>query len=440
MARPGGSLFNQLTWISAAIGVLAAGLLYFAATYTVRQHADATLAKTVDTDLAGLVDIYATGGPKELRQRIADRLTFATTDGDRAHYLVTDGTGNRIAGDLANTSQVSTRQSEARFVTLKSGQDVLMRGTQLGPDLQLFVAREYGDRSVLLRELGLAFLLAGCGVVVMIVAAGRWAALGLRRRVASVNAKFLADEDTGASDNRDELDMLSSNVATVLSHQKALVASHRNISDQTAHELRTPLMHLDMRLQKALERSHDAGLTEALVAARADIKQIIRMLESLLDIAASEAQRGDTSRLVETNLSELAISLTDLFAESAEDCGLALETAIAPDVMMRCDAMQMTRLLSNLLDNALKYVPSGGTVRVSVSQGPRISVIDNGPGIAPAMRDLIFDRFKRSDAAAEEGHGLGLALVRAIAARHGMTVRCDDAKPGAAFIVEREQQ
>jgi signal transduction histidine kinase len=438
------SLFNRLTWASALIGVLSTGLLYLAAAYTVRQHVNAALARTVDIDLAGLVDIYASGGRAELERRLSDRLAFASKGPEQSHYLLTDGHGHRLAGDLQQLPDLSAATSEARIVTLASGTTILGRRTLLGPDLQLFVGKENADLDRLLSEIAWAFVVAGLGVVLTLIAAGRFATWQLRMRVAGLNSSFLQiqAENSGSQSItvRDELDELSRHVGGILKRQRALVASHRNVSDQTAHELRTPLMHLDMRLQRAIDQSPNDGLTATLLAARAEIKRIIRMLESLLDIASNEALRFDPGRLDETNLSELAISLADLFSESAEEAGLVLETAIAPDVMMRCDAMQITRMLSNLLDNALKYVPPGGTVRVSIEAGPKIRVIDNGPGIPAPMREVIFERFKRSNSVTEEGHGLGLALVRAIAERHGLLVRCDDAQPGAVFIIAAEGQ
>ena len=97
--------------------------------------------------------------------------------------------------------------------------------------------------------------------------------------------------------------------------------------------------------------------------------------------------------------------------------------------------MQMARLIANLLDNAFKYAPAGSRVRLTIGAGPRIVVEDNGPGVAPADRERIFQRFIRS-AASGNGHGLGLALVKVIAARHGLAARVEDAAPGARFIIE----
>ena len=106
--------------------------------------------------------------------------------------------------------------------------------------------------------------------------------------------------------------------------------------------------------------------------------------------------------------------------------------------MLRADPMQMMRLMSNLLDNAFKYVPSGGSVALILSPGPRIIVQDDGPGIPAADRTRIFERYVRLDVGSGGGHGLGLALARAIAQRHELSLHVEDAAPGARFVVQLE--
>ncbi|MFN3551971.1 MAG: sensor histidine kinase, partial [Novosphingobium meiothermophilum] len=227
----------------------------------------------------------------------------------------------------------------------------------------------------------------------------------------------------------------------LLARKAQLLKAYKQVSEHVAHEVRTPLMHLDNRLASAMQERPEAP-GGPLGQARDEIRSIAAMLDSLLDIASAESRRGDLAGLAELDLSALARSLAELYEGSAEDAGLLLETAIAPGVTMLGERMQITRLLSNLLDNAIKYVPEGGTIRLSVGPGPRIVVEDDGPGIPHDQRSRIFERFSRVTAPADPegpekpGHGLGLALSKAIAERHGMILHLGDSPRGAKFILE----
>ena len=180
------------------------------------------------------------------------------------------------------------------------------------------------------------------------------------------------------------------------------------------------------------------GGSRVLIDGGPDVKRMGELLDSLLDIAASEARRGDRSGFSNVDLSQVARDLVDLYADSAVEMGLELRAEIAPEVTMQGDAMQLTRAISNLLDNAFKYAGSGARVVLAIEPGPRIVVRDNGPGVPAPERDRIFERFQRCHGE-RGGHGLGLALVRAIARRHDLDVHCRDAQPGAEFVIEREE-
>ena len=137
------------------------------------------------------------------------------------------------------------------------------------------------------------------------------------------------------------------------------------------------------------------------------------------------------------DLSELAENIGELYAGSAEDAGIALKCDVAPGVTMLGDATQISRLISNLLDNALKHVPSGGRIVLAISPGPVISVSDDGPGVPAALRPVIFDRFRSGPPVeGKSSHGLGLALAQAIALRHDMTISLLPSAQGAHFVVK----
>lgn len=451
--RPPRTIFLRVTGLSAAMSLAATMMLFVATRHVVIAQSQANLQRMVDADLAGLVDIYASGGHDELRRRIEDRLALspqgALQGEDQAHYLLADATLRPMAGDLPRWPGLSAAQSASGLIDLGHGKAAFARATLLEHGQHLLVAREFGQREALLAKLGWAFAGVGALVMVLTVGAGLMAARRLRERVRRANADMARGQLLEPDGDADELELLSRHVQRIMARQASLIEAHRAISDQTAHELRTPLMHLDMQLLQALDRALDPALLDLLAKARGQIRRIIKMLESLLDIAANEARQGERSDLEEIDLSQIAEEILEVFADSAAERGLTLHSQLAAGVMMQGDPMQMSRLLANLLDNAFKYVPEGGEVRLEVAPGPFICVADNGPGIAPERREAIFERFVRAGHQAGgrtggraggqvvEGHGLGLALVRSITQRHGLTIRYEDAKPGAMFVIER---
>lgn len=442
---PAASIATGLALAVAGVAIGATLLLYAATIWVVRSESDAALARGVDTEIAALADIHATGGETELLARIRDRLDLRSEGIDQTHYLVADASGARIGGDIARWPLLSAENSQAGFVTLADGTAVFARATQLAPNLRIVAAREYGSRTALLARIGRAFLLAGALIVAAALAIGRTAAVRLRRRVDGANAAFRAVEE-GELDrrvpdaaSRDELGELARHANSLIARLGALIAAQRDVTDQVAHEIRTPLAHLDTRLLRLIEKSVDPAQIETLAEARAETRAIAELLDSLLDIAASEARRGDRSGFARVDLSALAASVAELFEDSADEAGLVLATRIEPDVSIDGDAMQLTRLLSNLLDNAFKFVGAGGRIELEVAPGPSITVRDNGPGVPEALREQIFERFHRGHGSGK-GHGLGLALVRAIARRHGLEIVCRDAAPGAEFVLTPEER
>lgn len=438
------SLVTPLVLAVAGLSLAATALLYVVTTGVIRSEADAALRRAVDVEIAAMADIHATGGQRELVARIRDRLALRAAAGEQAHYLLADASGTRIAGDIAHWPLLSAENSQAGFVTLAGGIPVFARATQLAPDLRLVAAREYGGRTQLLARVGTAFLSAGAAILVAALAVA-WAAAGrLQRRVAGLNAGLQAIEG-GDLRHRlpagpvDELGELAAHANRLVERLAQVIQAQRDVTDQVAHEIRTPLVHLDTHLLRLIERSVDPALTASLSQLRQEARGIAELLDSLLDIAASEARRGDRTGLEHVNLSRIATDLADLYADSAADLGLDFIPRIAPDVTMVGDAMQLTRAISNLLDNAFKYAGADARIELVIESGPRILVRDDGPGVPEALRERIFQRFERG-ANSGKGHGLGLALVRAIAARHGLRVQCGDAAPGAEFVIEPEER
>ena len=407
---------------------------------TIRGTLDASAREAVDLDLAGLVDIHASGGQDELVRRIDDRLAIKPADGGTPHYLLSDDRGARIAGDIAAWPSLDPAISEAGLVRLGEGTEAYARATQLGPDLRLVVAHEAADAAPLLQRVALVFLAGGAVFVLVIGVFSRLSMDRLRRRITRINAAYREPGRVrlgalAAAERPDEIDELAAHSASALARLSSLMEAYRDASDQIAHEIRTPLMHLDGRLVKALATDPPPETAKRLLEARGEIRRLVGTLESLLDIAASKAHQGDRHGLKPLNLSAMVERICELYQDSAEESGHAFTWRITPGIKLEGEESQLGRLVTNLLDNAFKYVPEGGRVTLTLDPGPVLMVEDDGPGVPEAERERIFERFYRSEGQRGNlsGSGLGLALARAIAERHRLTLVLEPAASGARF-------
>src|SRR5690242_14597352 len=199
-----------------------------------------------------------------------------------------------------------------------------------------------------------------------------------------------------------------------MQRQRALVS-------RASHALRTPTATILARAEVALRRARPAAeYREAHVDVAAAARESAALVANLLALARL-GERGQAPKLEQVPVAEVAGELVKLLAARAEEGGIALACDVAPGLAVRADRAALRELLEALLDNALQYTPRGG--RAGIAAGARdgavtLSVWDTGPGIPPAERGRIFDRFERGSAAeasGKPGSGLGLAIVRAIA-------------------------
>ena len=227
------------------------------------------------------------------------------------------------------------------------------------------------------------------------------------------------------------LNDLLARLARALETQRAFVAD-------AAHELRTPLTALRLQLQLA-ERAGDQPEREAAFAAlRQGLDRATHLIEQLLALAREEASERPRP-MADVDLGALgaeAVGFRALVAENkGVDLGLAQSDA---DVTVVGDRDALLTMLTNLIDNAIRYTPAGGRVDVSVlrtEHGAAVEVTDSGPGIPPEERERVFDRFYRRAESGMPGSGLGLAIVRSIAERHGATVQLESARHDSGLKV-----
>lgn len=426
---------------TAVVGALLFALIYQA----VADMGRAGLKEAINTDIAGLVDVYAGQGREGLTMAIAERLDVAPSVSEAPYYRLTDNSGVFLAGNFSDALKANLASSSFYSMAQDpAGEQILVRATRLRGGLALSVGRSHSHLDQALAQLKFMF---GAALLIMVAAAfgiGTYASLRLRGRITSLNTLFedmIGPAQTLGPSGRagDEIDYLERHVRDAANRIKRLLAAQRDISDNIAHETRTPLMMLENHLQRAIEQADRPELVASLQAASARTQSMVRLLDALLDIASAEAQRGDLKGLDNISLSEVARSISELYAASAEAAGVDLVCEIEGEVFLRADAMQMSRLMVNLLDNAFKYGASGTFIKLKVAAGPVIVVEDDGPGIPEAARPKIFERYQRGVDRGRQGHGLGLALVQAIAARYGLGARLEAGDGGGArFVVAPE--
>ena len=436
------SLVGRTTRAAIIITLIAVASLFAVSYAIVVEGQTRGLSAAVRADLAGLADIHATNGLEELIARIDDRQRLMASDGRRSHYALRRN-GRIVAGDQRGWLDLQSSLSEQGYVVIDDGVAAFAQTTLLAPRLELLVAREYSAERETLRDLAMAFAAASALITLLVFALARARIRALAQRLNAISLAYqnvdpASVEALVAEPRGDEVAEVARRSGHALAQMRRLIDEQRHISDHVAHELRTPLLHLEMRLRDLLKADAPARSAEIVALATSDIRSITTMLDSLLDIAATEARRGDMSGLATFDLTRLATDLAELYRPSMEEAQLSLMVAITPGIGMTGDSMQISRLITNLLDNAVKYVAPGGRVRFEVSHGPVIVVADDGPGIAAPLADVIFDRFRRGhDAAGKAGHGLGLALARAIAERHGLTLTLSTRPGDCRFVVAK---
>jgi signal transduction histidine kinase len=216
----------------------------------------------------------------------------------------------------------------------------------------------------------------------------------------------------------------------------ALMETLKQVSNDIAHDMRTPLTRLRQKLETGLAQPGERG--QALESALTDLDAILETFAALLRIA--QIQSGARRAAFRpTDLSAVAQTVVEAFSPSAEDARQTLTLEATGPVLIEGDPELLTQMLVNLVENALRHAGAGSRIRVRVSNngsGAQLTVIDDGPGVPAAERERLFDRFYRLERSrSTPGSGLGLALVSAVAELHGAEVKLADANPGLEACV-----
>lgn len=419
----------------AALSLAAMALQYRLVEARLMQSQQGLLA----ADLDGFAALYDQRRIIALRQAIDYRAAAATGE---EMLLLMDRGGAVLAGTRSTWPAGLAAEGEgfavdpARAFT-EGGTRWLAVARELPGGFPLLVARSLApvdDTLAAMRRgmLGLMGALLVAGALV-----GGLAARSVMRRINRINA--LADRVAeGQLDARlpgprsqDEFGLLETHVHAMLDRIENLNRATHRLSDTIAHELRTPLNRMLQKLSRI------EGQDDLSADLRAEMRQAIRMFDSLLDISRAEADQGTGGGLVPVDLSAVATEVWELYEPLAEDKGLVTGATIAQGLMVLGDRNLIAQVLANLLDNAIKYCADGDRLALELEPaGDRhlMRVSDTGPGLPAEMKGEAFDRFVRAERdRGLPGHGLGLALVRAIAARHGARLSLPD---GPGFTLE----
>lgn len=309
----------------------------------------------------------------------------------------------------------------------------------------IFVGRDLEKEIANLREyIAWAFLAFGAVAVFVFMSATLTATFVVRRiKDISLTAEQIIQGDFSRriepSPKKDEFDQLSDTLNLMLDRIQRLVSGVKEVSDNIAHELRTPLYRLRSRVELALipvrDRPEAAGACEALELTLKEADSLLLTFNALLSIARIESG-AMRDHFAEIALADIIKDVAELYGPAAEDHALRIETFCEPGLKIRANRALLVQALSNLVDNALKYAPKGTRILIA-AQGAEparlwgntidLVVSDQGPGIAPADRQRAMQRFVRLDPAeSPSGSGLGLSLVAAIASLHDAKLTLED--------------
>ncbi len=402
-------------------------------------------AETIELEIRGLAEQYRQQGVTRLVQVIGER---SGEMGDRNNvYLLTDGNLERLAGNVRNWPAGANASGQWVSLGLQRREDerivpheIRARTFTLPDGHRLLVGRDMYEKTKFRNTVVETLAWSLAATVVLGLIGGLFVSRRMLRRVDQVThtAQGIMQGDLSRrmrkSGSDDEFDRLAESLNAMLDQIERLMTGMRWATESIAHDLRSPLTRLRTRIELALREAPAAGQDrEALADALAQTDAALALFDSLLKIATAEAGVAP-SELTCLDLAGLARDAAELYEPVAEDKGIALEIDISGAARVRGQAQLLAQAVANLLDNAVKYTPSGGRITVSIENDEHkvvLTVADSGPGIPEADRERVLERFVRLEPSRRgPGTGLGLSLVAAVAKLHGATLRLDDNNPG----------
>jgi signal transduction histidine kinase len=426
-----------------AITMLAALAIVYMQTVGVLQQ---RMVRQVTTSVQQLMVRYDARGA----DGVAGEIGFALSDGrnsDNEIYLLTDREGRKLAGNLDQVPSMTPDAGDGvHRRVVRSGQSAIgyLVVRHLPDGGLLVVGHDLRDQESIESLVASASAAAGI-VAVLLLIGGTFVfrqelerSVGAVRRTAARIAAGELQERVAPSGQEDEFALLENDINAMLDRIQSLMDGVRHVSNTIAHNLRTPLTRVLVRL-RAVEQALGADHVQrqAVATAIRELDELAVVFEKLLQIAEVEAG-ARRQQFAPVALHVIADDVAELYEAVAEAQGIALLRAPADMAVALGDRDLLAGAAANLLDNALKYAGAGATVRIgthTVDGRAQLFVQDNGPGIPAAEHERIGVRFHRLDRSTP-GHGLGLASVQAVVALHGGRLQLGDAAPGLRVCID----
>jgi len=442
-------IVKYVTALSATVFLLAAAFYVYYSYSSFRE-----LGESVLDELETLQLIYRGQELAGIEQYISDQLSSPSVN--RFYYLVTDSNGNKVAGDLPKAPRYREFDDgwlgfEMALQNWGESVDVefLAHPMALGGGYSAIVARGYADIVERAKLIFRTLIIVMVVTLVLGITGGFFGASRALDRVQVLNRDISRIIRGGpgqrlhVGDDKGYVGALAEIMNQMLDQMESLMQGVRRVSDNIAHDLRTPLTRMRNNLSQLRDKLEDAEGSARLDGIIEECDDLLASFNALLRISALESG----SRIAggaDVELRGLLSDVVELYEPLALERDITLELDAPEPRVCRGEADLLFQMFANVLDNALKYTPGGGRVRVQLrpgsgaGSGHSIVIADDGPGIPVGERNNVFRRFYRVESSRTElpGHGLGLSLVQAIAQFHHGSVELGSNNPGLQVRVK----
>jgi signal transduction histidine kinase len=434
----------RLTLLFLALFAAAASAILAYVYFASAAEAQAKAEREVRDEVQVLTGIYTERGFDALNMALIDR----TLRDNSFVYLLQSPDGSQTTGSLT-IFPIETLEEDQEWITFPltemDAQDRVRRPqvrgvqTRLAGGGMLFVGQSLSDTEAYLARLTQA-LWGAMGIVLLLgLAGGVLVSRNLERSMGRLNKVVTAVQEGNLKarapvrNSGDELDELGAGLNTMLDRLEASMASIRHAGDAIAHDLRSPLTRMRAKLEVSLIDAEAGKIdgVDALQLALDEADNLLKTFNTVLAIARLQAAAGRTPDPQLFDAADLAADMAELYEPASEDKGLEFSAEIERGLMVEANRPFLAQALANVIDNAIKYTPTGGAVMLRArrrSSGEiEFSVTDTGPGVPDGDRERVIQRFVRLDnSRTEPGSGLGLSLVGAVLEAHGGRVQLDE--------------